>query len=288
MPEIQGIFTDGLHLVRVNLPEHQLTRFAQQIGIDTSATKMEREPFAPHYNLTTTHLVRAAVLAGAQVVTYAMVVRLARAGLISDDWPGFDTSSLQAQVQNPPMAKDWEIGEAFAEVMLEDKFDASFPWRPSWDKRTPRASLPGPDMPGFHRKERPRFLFGEVKSSSEAKSPPQVAHSGDDCLCQQVKRLMLSPSHRQQLIEWLLVRTKESAGWQPIFDEALKQYATGDACICGVLVRGGLPPNPDDMSGVQDELSAVSCAYDIILHVFYLPFHKSRWIELVYGTETTN
>lgn len=94
---------------------------------------------------------------------------------------GFDTSALEAQVERPPLAKDWEIGEAFAEVMLEDRFDASFPWPTSWDKRTPKTSLPGADIPGFCRKASPRFLFGEVKSSSEAKFPPQVAYSGDDC-----------------------------------------------------------------------------------------------------------
>ncbi|BBO19170.1 conserved hypothetical protein [Candidatus Brocadia pituitae] len=122
---------------------------------------------------------------------------------------GFDTSVLQSRVQSPPRAKDWEVGEAFAAVMLEDQFEASFPWPTSWDKRTPKASLPGPDMPGFHRKDNPRFLFGEVKASSEAKSPPQVANSGGDSLFSQMKRLLSSDMHRQQLIEWLLVRARD-------------------------------------------------------------------------------
>lgn len=198
---------------------------------------------------------------------------------------GFDTTMLQAQVQSPPRAKDWEIGEAFAQVMLEDRFDASFPWPTSWDKRTPKASLPGPDMPGFHRKNGARFLFGEVKSSSENKTPPQVVNCGDDCLCKQMGRLLTSSAHRQQLIEWLLVRTKDSKTWKPVFEEAMKCYANGDACICGVLVRGGIEPNQDDLLSLQAELAAAATGFDVHVYAFHLPFDKSRWVELIYGKE---
>jgi len=201
---------------------------------------------------------------------------------------GFDTSVLRKQVETPPIAKDWEVGEAFAEVILEDNFEASFPWPTSWDKRTPKASLPGPDMPGFHKKVSPRFLFGEVKSSSEAKSPPQVASSGNDCLCNQVKRLLTSHAHRQQLIGWLLVRAQDSSRWKPIFDEALKRYADGEACICGVLVRGGLEPTSDDLAPVQNALTASVGTFDVMLLAFYLPFDKSKWVSLVYGMESEN
>lgn len=199
----------------------------------------------------------------------------------------FDTSTLQELVAHPPQAKDWEVGEAFANVMLEDRFEASFPWPTAWDKRTPKASLPGPDMPGFHRKTLPRFLFGEVKSSSEAKSPPQVVSKGDDCLSKQMTRLLTSSERRLQLIGWLLVRARDSSSWKPIFDQAMKRYVDGDACICGVLVRGGTASTADDLSPVQDNLAAASTTYDTLLLAFYLPFDKSKWVELVYGTEST-
>jgi hypothetical protein len=198
---------------------------------------------------------------------------------------GFEAATLNAQVDSPPLAKDWEIGEAFAEVILEDRFDASFPWPTSWDKRTPKASLPGPDITGFYQKNSPRFLFGEVKSSSEEKSPPQVARSGDDCLSRQVKRLVTSGSHRQQSIGWLLVRVKDSPRWKTVFDEALRRYADGEACVCGILVRGGIEPTTDDLSPVQDDLTDSSGTFDVMLLVFYLPFEKSKWVEIVYGRE---
>ena len=201
---------------------------------------------------------------------------------------GFNTSTLQTQIERPPKAKDWEIGEAFAEVMLEDKFEAFFPWPTSWDKRTPKASLPGPDMPGFHRKSDPIFLFGEVKSSSEVRVPPQVVNSGDDCLCKQVNRLLSSETHRQQLIGWLLVRAKDSTRWKPIFDNAMERYAAGEACICGVLVSGGREPTLEDLSLLQDAVTASAGTYNMMFLAFYLPFEKLKWVELVYGTESVN
>ena len=201
---------------------------------------------------------------------------------------GFDTIALQEQAESPPLAKDWEVGEAFAEVMLEDRFDASFPWPTSWDKRTQKASLPGPDIPGFYKKDSPRFLFGEVKSSSEDRFPPQVANSGKDCLQNQVEKLLTSGSHRQQLIGWLLVRVKDSSRWNPVFNNAMKLYIEGKACICGVLVRGGINPTIDDLLSVQDELAAYNGTYNVMLLALYIPFDKSKWVEILYGTELGN
>ena len=67
--------------------------------------------------------------------------------------------------------------------------EAAFPWPTSLDKRTPSASLPGPDFVGFHRKVHLGFLFSEVKSSSESDCPPQVVASGDDCLLQAASKV---------------------------------------------------------------------------------------------------
>jgi hypothetical protein len=201
---------------------------------------------------------------------------------------GFDTSALMGQVQAPPKPKAWEIGELFAEVMLEDRFDAAFPWPTAWDKRTPKASLPGPDMPGFERTNPPRFLFGEVKSSSQEKTPPDAATSGDDSLRKQLERLLTSPAHRQELIQWLLVRVQDSPRWRPVLDEAMKRYASGDARICGVLVRGRTPPTSRDLSPVQNHLAAVPSSFDVRLLAFYLPFEMSDWIGLLYPEESPN
>lgn len=208
--------------------------------------------------------------------------------LIEMSRTGFDTSALQVQIDIPPKAKDWEIGEAFAEVMLEDWFEASFPWQTSWDKRTPKASLPGPDLPGFQNKSLPRFLFGEIKSSSEKACPPQVVTKKDDGLQWQLYRLITSDERRLNLIGWLLVRIQQSPKWKPVFDEALKRYADDKAFICGVLVRGDTSPDPLDLAIVQEKLSMESSTFEVSLYVFHVPFSKPTWVELVYGKEVLN
>ncbi len=201
---------------------------------------------------------------------------------------GFDTSALMGQVQAPPVPKDWEIGELFAAAMLEDRFDAAFPWPTAWDKRTPKASLPGPDMPGFERTNPPRFLFGEVKSSSQQKTPPDAATSGDDSLCKQIGRLLTSPALRQQLVQWLLIRTQDAPRWRPILDEAIQRYTQGNALICGVLVRGKRPPTVRDLSPVQDDVAAIASSFDVRLFAFYLPCEMADWIKLLYPGESPN
>lgn len=196
----------------------------------------------------------------------------------------FDITCLTEQVTEPPPAKDWEIGEAFAEVFLEDRHKASFPWPRSFDKRTPRASLPGPDLIGFHREETPRFLFGEVKSSSQD-DPRSVVVDNDDSLLAQLRRLVNSQGHRQQLIQWLLVRVKDTE-WATVFDAALQQYfnaTRGRSWIVGVVVRGGTSPNANDLAKPYDELAGGNTEFDVALMAIYLPFHKDEWAEIVYA-----
>ena len=115
-----------------------------------------------------------------------------RGHLIELGTTGFDLSALAEQVEAAPRAKDWEVGEAFAEVVLEDEYEGMFPWPTTWDKRTPKASLPGPDLAGLHRHAAPRFVFGQVKSTSEQKVPPQVVNSGDHCLNEPKRRRVLT------------------------------------------------------------------------------------------------
>lgn len=203
-----------------------------------------------------------------------------RSHLIELGATGFDLSALAEQVEASPRAKDWEVGEAFAEVVLEDEHGALFPWPTAFDKRSPKASLQGPDLVGFHRKAAPRFVFGEVKSTSEQRVPPQVVHSGDHCLKDQMQRLCHSSSLRQTLIEYLLVRTKETA-WEEAFNEALENYASDDLWLAGVLVSGGREPNEADLTRICAEIGHKGGKTDVSLLGFYLPFPKADWPELI-------
>lgn len=200
--------------------------------------------------------------------------------LIELETTGFNLGGLAEQIANPPAVKDWEIGEAFAEAVLADEHESMFPWPPGFDKRTPKASLPGPDLVGLQRRAAPRFVFGQVKSSSEEKTPPQIVCSSDDCLCNQMRRLLFQPADQQQLIGWLLVRMRDTE-WEAAFNEALLRYADGDFWLVGVLVSGKRTPAEADLADICEGIGCRTKIPDINLLGFYLPFHKNEWVDMV-------
>ncbi len=206
--------------------------------------------------------------------------------LIELETTGFDLGGLLEQVENSPRAKDWEIGEAFAEIALEDRHEAMFPWPTGFDKRTRKASLPGPDLVGLQRHAAPRFIFGQVKSSSENRVPPQIVNSTQDCLRNQMIQLRHRPADRQQLISWLLVRMRGTE-WEDAFNEALKRYSKGDLWLVGVLVSGSRDPVETDLTSICAEIRHHPEEAEVHLLGFYLPFHKDEWVDLIYGKEAS-
>ncbi len=209
-----------------------------------------------------------------------------RQHLIELETTGFDLGGLLEQVEHSPQAKDWEIGEAFAEIALEDRHEAMFPWPTGFDKRTRKASLPGPDLVGFQRHAAPRFIFGQVKSSSEGRVPPQIVNSTGDCLRNQMIQLRHRPAARQQLISWLLVRMRGTE-WEDAFNEALIRYSAGDLWLVGVLVSGGRVPVEKDLTSICAEIGHYPEEAEVHLLGFYLPFHKDEWVDLIYGKEAS-
>ncbi|MDR1915848.1 MAG: hypothetical protein LBQ58_04650 [Synergistaceae bacterium] len=199
---------------------------------------------------------------------------------------GFDTSTLLLQVSESPQIKDWEVGEAFAEVVLEDEHEVMFPWETGWDKRSSKASLPGPDILGLQSKKKPRFVFGQVKSSSEKHVPPQVVNSGRDCLREQMRQLCHSFADRQQLLEWLLLRMKGTE-WEPVFNEALRRYANKDYWLSGILVSGGRSANEKDLSSICVGIGHEADDGEISLLAYYLPFERSEWPKLLTDRKET-
>lgn len=207
-----------------------------------------------------------------------------RQHLIELETTGFDLGGLVGQVESSPRAKDWEIGEAFAEIAMEDGHEAMFPWPTGFDKRTRKASLPGPDLVGLQRHAAPRFVFGQVKSSSEDRVPPQVVNSTDDCLRNQMIQLRHRPADRQQLISWLLVRMRGTE-WEAAFNEALKRYSEGDLWLVGVLVSGRRAPVETDLTKICAGIDHQPGGAEVHLLGFYLPFHKDEWVDIIYGKE---
>ncbi len=207
-----------------------------------------------------------------------------RGHLIDLKTTGFDLGGLAGQVESAPRVRNWEIGEAFAELVLEDEHEAMFPWPTGFDKRTRKASLPGPDLVGLQRHSAPRFVFGQVKSSSEQRLPPKVVNLNDDCLRNQMRQLRHGLADQHQLIGWLLVRMRGTE-WERAFNEALERYADGDLWLVGLLVSGGRDPDPRDLSGICAGIGHEPGRSEMRLFGFYLPFQKHEWVDITYGGE---
>ena len=90
---------------------------------------------------------------------------------------GMATEFVENLLRAVPGEKSWAVGEALAECVLadDDTREICWPWNLVRDRRTPRASLPGADLVGFCKEgDAVLLLFGEVKTSSDASTPPNV------------------------------------------------------------------------------------------------------------------
>ncbi len=202
---------------------------------------------------------------------------------------GFDKTRLVEEVQQPREPRDWEIGEAIAEVIMEDHQDCRFPWRVANDAREDQGNPTGPDLPGFlmggDDVKETRFAFGEVKSSSHKDSPPLVVHGigeNETSLVAQVKRLLVDARRRQKLIAWLKIRCDNKPEWSEHFSAAVTQYFGNSALmVFGCLVRGGVDPSSDDLRQAELELKASLGTFELRLRAYYLPFRMADWVGLL-------
>ncbi len=182
---------------------------------------------------------------------------------------------LSAEV---PETRDWAAGEALAEAVLEAEHEVVLPWNTERDKRNPFASLPGADVVGFQRDGNShRLALGEVKCSSEAKSPPHVM-SGRSGMPHQLDRLAHNLGAICQLLKWLLPRVK-GTDHESAFDEACTRYFNSkrrELVLFGVLVRDQSPSESDlEARGYQlaNHLAAPTRCYLVAL---YLPWPIAR------------
>lgn len=202
---------------------------------------------------------------------------------------GFSLTHLRAEAARSVPPRDWEVGEAFVETVLEDHFDCLFPWPTSRDQREKQGHATGPDLPGYHLPaHKPiRFAFGEVKSSGQKKSPPAVisgvdGNAGQETLTGQLRRLLTEPSRRQTLIAWLGFREMRETKGDSRFASAFKQYGdSGDCLIVGCLVSGKRAESESDLAGAHVALDGSVAKQELWLLGFYLPFEKTEWPSLV-------
>ena len=139
--------------------------------------------------------------------------------------------------------EEYGIAEALVECFLEDCGDARFPYLSARDNKNPRASQTGPDLVGFFypTKDKVCFLFGEVKLSHEARSPPTVTRKKKTGLVDQLKNLGVDEK-RDDLIQWLAQKMLRSDDCED-YCRAWRFYNRDKTRfkIVGVLVRTVTP-----------------------------------------------
>ncbi|WP_419625702.1 hypothetical protein [Thiolapillus sp.] len=159
----------------------------------------------------------------------------------------FEQEQLAQALAAPDDIEDWRVGEAIAEAYLSEHRNCLFPWPDGRDERKSGSSLPGADLVGVQQDEHgDRFVFGEVKTSGEAKYPPGAVY-GRTGLKQQLEDLRDKEGIRNDLFKYLGFRAKNST-WLDRFKAASKRYLnnTSDVQLFGVLVRD-VEPNVDDV-----------------------------------------
>ena len=184
----------------------------------------------------------------------------------------FQATGVRRILASSEQLKNWQVGETFSIVYLEDHHRCEFPWPTGRDSRKDGSSLPGADLVGFTSDAHGCcYAFGETKTSSEMTYPPRVIH-GDDGLISQLKALRDNQSIRDGLVRYLLFKASSSS-WHSRYQAAAKRYISDstDVTIYGVLIRD-VEPNPKDLHGPHQTLGKETPARTRLrLIAIYLP-----------------
>ena len=124
------------------------------------------------------------------------------------------------------------------------------------DKRTPKASLPGADLVGFETiGDQTRLALGEVKTSTDANSPPNVMN-GRSGMTHQIDNLATNLTLINQLLK-VVVATLQRNSYENSFNAAITLFLdSGNKAIAlfGVLIRD-TEPNEQDLRSRGETLA---------------------------------
>lgn len=187
--------------------------------------------------------------------------------------------------------KQFRIGEAYAEVILEDEFVCRFHWNENRDARNPKGNKTGADLVGFIEVDgQVLFLFGEVKTSSEtANRPPQVMTS-ETGIESQLRDLYDDRCKRQILITYLQSKVRNLPKKHPFSIDynasLINYYNNNNNTVCpyqliGVLVRD-VEVDHRDISASYNRLSDyISDPHGIKLMALYIPIRREEWEAII-------
>ena len=192
---------------------------------------------------------------------------------------GFEEQLLIDIFSASPPIEDWKIGEALAECYLEDFERVRFYYPPSRDLRNPKANLQGADLVGFIDIDEKTtiFLFGEVKTSGDESSPPQVMY-GRSGMIDQLRDIKNNPDLRKSLIKWLGFKVEPLNNSDPFkidYTKALKIYIRKEVTykyfLFGVLIRDTEPKDTDLKSRYEYLKNDISIEVKLKLVALYIP-----------------
>lgn len=198
-----------------------------------------------------------------------------------------ETDRLEQFLSAVPAVEPWEIGEALAECVLETEIDAQicWPWNAVADRRTPRASLPGADLVGFLIEgDDVWFVFGEVKTSQDKRTPPNVMN-GTGGMSWQLEQEAIDQSIQRTLLAWLHSRCKTEP-FLSHFRKAAQRFVQSeckDVRLCGVLLRDTQHNELDLKSRGTHLGTQVQAPAKVTLFAWYLPIKIDQWPQALQG-----
>jgi len=207
------------------------------------------------------------------------------------DETGFASEGLLTDIQaledESVQVQNFRVGEAYAEVILEQDFSCRFYWNELRDARNPKGNKTGADLVGFIEVDgQVLFLFGEVKTSSEtANRPPQVM-TGSDGIERQLKDLYTNRIKRQILISYLKSKMRlfpDGHLFKVDFDAGFRAYYSNpeEYQLIGVLIRD-VDPDARDLSKSYGRLSTrILEPIGLKLLALYLLIQQEDWLSII-------
>ena len=182
---------------------------------------------------------------------------------------GFRKEDILNIINQQEDFEDWRVGEAFSEVYLSSYYNAFFPWNIERDSKKPHSSLPGMDIIGFDfTNDEIKFLFGEVKTSSENKFPPQVMN-GRSGMKSQLEYVLNTRNVRNAIYYIFNRLTKEEKN--KYYIKAFQNLFANKYTICGVLVRDTDPNEKDISLKASNLVETVNENQKLFLLALYVP-----------------
>lgn len=200
---------------------------------------------------------------------------------------GMKTEYVEEFLNSNQECREWEVGEALAECALQHDSGRQivWPWNTVRDRRSPRASLQGADLVGFRSDgDSYLLLIGEVKTSSDLNTPPNVIYGHSGMMWQLQNNATKTEIHHA-IIKWLFFRCT-SAPYQEMYKEAVARFlgSSGlDFIIMGVLIRDTAPNDSDFKNRAKALASTLHNSITVELIAWYLPIPISKWPSLLQG-----